>query len=371
MAFPFAAIAAAVIPKLIGGLIDKDDNRSNRNIARDQAAQDYARDLAQYKKAKKNDRDYAYRVTQRDRAYAEKIAASDRKYAEGIAAKERKLALSDEARRLQEYKDDRDFLQGRSDRYAKATTASRGINFQKLRDQAVAAGFNPLTALQFANQYSTEVGYGVVGGPASGQAAGGAGVPVGGTSVVGSTVAPSQAFQSGGAGYGAVPAFTSNAFIGDALGAGVDAYFNAVAEDKAQYENIAAQVAAGQLERYRASMTPRDFGYDLSKIQPFQPDVTSGYSHMQQPDHFVAATGIPIALTPNRTSAQEVSDRYGDLAEDAWGIGLAVEDGARNVGSYVANQTKKGWYDIFPEGTFSEWFSGARPLNTPLLHKDR
>lgn len=371
MPFPFAAIAAAVIPKLVGGILGNKSAKDQNRKAGNQAGKDYARDLAQYKKAKANDRAYAHRVTKRDRAYAEKTTAKDRKYAEGLAAKDRKLNLADEARRLAEYKADRSALQKTADKYAERTTASRGIDFQKMRDEAVAAGFNPLTAMQFAQSYSTEVGYNVVGGPASGQGSAQA-TPAVGTPVVGSQAAPAQAFQAPGNGYGSVPAFTSNAFIGDALGAGVDSYFNAVAEDKATYENIAAQVAIGQIERYQRQHDPsQNFGFDLSKVAPYQPDITAGRSDMIHPDQFTTALGFDLPLTPNRTEAQDWSDRYGDVVEDAAGIGLLGED----VGRLIFNKTREAagpfrqrlsnsldyWGLSYPEAA-----TGSAPLRTPL-----
>lgn len=104
----------------------------------------------------------------------------------------------------------------------------QGVDFAKLRNDAQAAGFNPLTALM----------------------------------------------ATGGAGYSrsASPALSSASFVQEALERGIDTWFNQVERDK-EAENIkkAAHLTA------KANATSRSldrFGYNLTQTRPYQPRVT-------------------------------------------------------------------------------------------------
>lgn len=305
MPFPFAAIAGAVIPSLVGGLFDR-DNARRVNKASSQAAQSMSfLDRQRQLKDKADDRRYLATITKSDRRYAENLTASDRRYSERLLSNDRKYAekitkgdrryfesqlaqdrryaagVADRERKL--FETDRAKLQRLSDRQAERAAASRGIDFKRIREDAEAAGFNPLTAMQFAQSYSTDVGYGVSGGaygggqvvPMSSGAAGGGGAPVSGGG--GST--PVMPTASGGVGVTGsgyqrefAPVLASSSFVAEALDAGISTYFNTMSErDDARYQNIADQVARSQIAREVARQTPRPFGYNLSRVEPYRP----------------------------------------------------------------------------------------------------
>lgn len=278
MAFPFAAVAGAVLPKLVGGVIDNNARKKASSAAKNDRVRARAADrLARrrFEKDRSNERNYAASVTAKDRAYAAGLTASDRRYAAGLYARD----VAKEQRDIAAYKRDREVMQRLSNRQAERQTASRGLDFKKLRDDAVAAGFNPLTALGFAQSYSTEIGYHNAGsavGAAGGVSGGGAGP----SHAAATTSAPASAYVSPGGGYQESfnPVLSPGSWIADALDTGIQTYFNTTNEaDAAMYEDIAGQVARGQLERALKRQQPQDtFGFNLSKVQPYSPAIGHG-----------------------------------------------------------------------------------------------
>lgn len=237
------------------------------------------------------DRRYAEKMLFGDRDYARKVTLEDRAYADRVYRADRRRAAADKALDRRVYQRDRGNLQRLADRQAERTAASRGIDFARLRDDAQKAGFNPLTAMQWASAYDTTKGYGVMGDAYSGSASpasrvlpgtttaagggGGGGTPVIQSPSAGSSYAPSSGFQTSGGGYGSsgLPAFASSE-LGSSLGELIDTglnWFNH--KDDAKYEAIADQVARGQLAREYERQTPRAFGYSLSKVEPFRPSI--------------------------------------------------------------------------------------------------
>lgn len=102
---------------------------------------------------------------------------------------------------------------------------AEGVDYQKLRDDASAAGFNPLTAL----------------------------------------------LAGGGQGYQREfnPALSSGSFLSEAISRGVDTVFNRSADDtEAKSIRLANELAAKNLAQKAASM-PRPFGYTLTAQRPF------------------------------------------------------------------------------------------------------
>jgi hypothetical protein len=255
MAFPFAAIAGAVIPSLVGGLFNKGEN----DKAQDRAAA-----------ASKQDRQYYLKDKQKDRQYAAALTKADRAYAERLARKDRVLALGDKARDAAAFRADRSGQQKLANTLAERQAASRGLDFAQLRDDAIKAGFNPLTALGFANSYSREIDYHETGGTYSGGSA-----QPGSTAVMPSHEASPGNFVSSGSGYASsfAPRLSSGDFVAQALDAGISTYFNSVSEqDDVTYQTIANQVASGQIAREVARNSPgQNFGFDLTKTRPYKP----------------------------------------------------------------------------------------------------
>lgn len=391
MPFPFAAIAGAVIPKLVGGIlgrgeekrarsrgeIDHDrarwefgkDRRNERAYAARQTADSraYARkltaeDRAYAKKLTASDRRYAERQTQKDRTYARATRRNERKYAEGRTADERrylaKLTAGDRAyaekisaRDRAAYKADQAALQKVANRNAERSAASRSIDFQAMRDDAVAAGFNPLTAMQFANSYSRAVEYDTVGvggggmstpimpSQAAGSSAFGPSSVIPSTSIgsqfigssAGETIsAPATSFQMPGTGYAAATGalMSGPAAFEGLLEAGLGAYNQAKADEEAVYESIANQVASSQLSRMMARHNPyQDFGYGLTQQQPFRPAVAVGSPSLRTssapPEVWDGVHNRPVQSEP--TADIGLTGFYDDAGRKIRGLSQGVE----------------------------------------------
>lgn len=287
----FQAIAGAMLPSLAGGLVDKfmgggntgkgwarknrkwdrRDFVSDRDFSIAQAERQLASDRAYYAKALEGDRAYGRKLTAEDRRYAEGRTAADRAYLAKLAAQDRAAFDADQSARVRE-----------SAKFERMQAASRGVNFAKLRDDAIKAGFNPLTALSLASMYSTEVDYE---NPrevyAAGSAYAGGSSPVvasnPGTGAVGpmSSPAPIGGFQSSGAGYvsPSTPTLSSGSFLAQALDNGIQTYFNNRNDTSGDWleANTARKSAAVEAAREILRQTPRDFGYSLTKVQPYRP----------------------------------------------------------------------------------------------------
>lgn len=190
-------------------------------------------------------------TTLENRSHARQVLNEQRGYNERMGAEDRAFMLRDRAK-----------MQAEMDERAERTTASRGIDFGKLRDEAIAAGFNPLSVLGNAALYSTEVGYGTAGGPyqagptsiASGSAVSGGSVP-GGAVMAGSA----------GSGYsaGVMPeVITSGNFMGEALSAGVNTAFNALDDmQRGDRELTEALARATSIEAQQKAIQARNPGY--------------------------------------------------------------------------------------------------------------
>lgn len=420
---PFETIAAATIPTLVGGIFD---GLSGKKAKKDATFQ-YKKARKHFKIDRRNDREYVARVTKDARRYAESQTAADRRYAEAMLKKQQtrqdqltkeerdylaRLTKEDRAylqRRLEEdrayaeridaegydrYWDDQNRVQENANTLAERNAASRGVDFAKLRDDAIAAGFNPLTAMSMAHAYSTEVNYannlsayggGVqlpTGGYTSGSLAagspgeGGGGVQMPMSQPVAAGLAPGGIFQGGG-GYstGGGPALASGSFIADALQRGIDTWYNHQANERAEEQDVMAQVQRQLLRKQIASETPRNFGYDLTKIAPYSPSVTVGNGA------FSALHDRPIVEDPvrNLPATAQVDIGGGHTAtvlspDREWSEPFQIMDDVALTGQagwkyygrdYVDRVVDGFWKDL--DGIGSMIQTGSRPVGAEFM----
>lgn len=390
MGFPFAAVASAVLPGLVSGITG--NNAQKRGISAERAKE--LRERYYFGRDRKNERKYQAKVTKKDRKYAEKrladdrryaasVTAADRAYSESIYKRDRATFVADRDLAAKEFKADRSAQQRLADLQAEKAAASRSLDFAALRDDAVKAGYNPLTALQFATSYARDVNYGVEGGVYGGY---GAASPVGGgaaSTSAGPGVVPGTSPASYASPGGGFTSTTSAPILSsrDALlQAGVDGlitYFNEQdARDQETYRSIEQQVASGQLARLLGAQNPyQGFGYASS--ERFQPhvDVSDGTGLR------VAGTGYQ--LTQGRGSnAQDYEDRYGEIAGEVAGAFNAVDDASASVSKRgllrtildfdEATSPAFGWIPDLPSwamdmpGQVSEMWTGSRPVGPKL-----
>lgn len=356
------------------------------------------------------ERDYARKVTLEDRAYNNRMLGKDRRYAESVYEKEKRDLASSKVVDYNRYKADRSAMQKLADKQAIRTAASRGIDFARLRDDAVKAGFNPLTAMQWASAYNTEKGFGVMGdvysGSAStpsqsipGRASGGStvagGATPGATPMVGSINPGSNGFTTSGGGYGgtSTPAFMSadlGASLGDLIDTGLN-WFNH--KDDIKYQTIADQVARGQLAREYERQTPRAFGYSLSKIEPYRPSVSiyapplrdTDFDLMhqrpieKQPVQNIPTTGYYDVGKgdPVRGLSQDVEwSEVTQMGNEAW---LGANAAGRWWGEWASKRGLGGVVPMtfpkqnprVPKGSGSFSLTGAWPKSPVLSYRDQ
>lgn len=431
MGFPFAAVAGAVLPDLVGGLAgagadyygqkkllkkqnkyakkaykrERKDYVADRNNERTYAAQQLTNDRKYYDKMLSGDRKYSETITAKDRRYSEGLTAKDRAYNEKLVARDkaynaarlaedRKYGLKSRDEDKARYDREQARYQESSDIAAEKTAASRGIDFAALRDDAIKAGFNPLTAMSMAHAYSTETAYQAAAQPwtndgayrvmggnqytSQAGAGGSAGTPAGatpqgalGANAPMSIAAPSGGFQSSGGGYaaGSGPSLSAGSFIAEAVSRGLDTAFNQPDPREADYNNIMGQVQASLRNKQLEAQTPRNFGYDLSKIQPFRPTVgvlnppfRPNGTEMSPTDDTTTPSRVGIK-TPwgevkpagDYSDASVIEERYGDIPSAIYGAGLAVRD------VYRSAIPKTTFGPPVPTGTYTYQGTGARP----------
>lgn len=394
MPFPFAAVAGAVLPGLVGGLIGKKENDASRSFAkksqkkaikvqkqqdvlnRKRQLADRADERIYAAKLTKEDRDYAKAVTADNRQYAEGLTGSDRAYAAKLSKLDRANYLADKAADLAAYKKDRAAMQKAANLRAEAAAESRSLDFSQLRDDAIKAGFNPLTALQFAQSYSREVDYHDVGAPYSGVGAGPTSASAGGSqsgaTVSGQTfaapAAPS-AYSTVGSGYtgDSMPVFSSAPFIADAVSGGIETFFNAQSEaDEQMYRDVVGQVARGQLARQAAAAIPRDFGFDLSKVRPYRPSYAASNGAGLDPMHGRPVEQVPVSDVPI-TGMYDLGDgnTARGLSQDVEWSEIAQMGNEVWLGANFAKDRMGGWWPYGPDP--SEWasrYGDSKPYNS-------
>lgn len=277
---PFTSAAAAMLPSLAGGAMDFLMGKDAESDARRFAKKMDKKARVRFKDDRSFDIQLADRKLAEDRAYYAKMLGDDRRYAEGRTAADRAYLAAEEARDRVAWGAEQDRIVRESAQFAEKSAASRGVNFAKLRDDAIAAGFNPLTAMSLAQMYSTEVNYesprqafgassAYLGGP-SNVAAGGAGPMSSPMSFAG--------MSSTGGGYSSAgaPTLSSGSFLAQAFDNGLQTFFNAKEDAGSDWleAGTAQKSAAVESAREILRQTPRDFGYNLSKVAPFRPAVT-------------------------------------------------------------------------------------------------
>lgn len=335
-AFLPALIGAGILPDLIGagaslvgGFLNRRSARKQQGRAEEQSAAMTKEQRRWYLRDRQSDRKYDLRLTRNDRQYAEQMRDNERRYAANVLADQRsvdrqreirqrrydeKTTASDRAymaqqkrqqnkydaamykRDITRYDTDRDRMQNRSNRLAEKSASSRGIDFIKLRDDAVKAGYNPMTALSMAHAYSTQVDYSLQGGVYSpranyttsnqgysplsqnsggGASGGGSGGAAPGAVMPSHNTAPGS-FSAGGNGYQSQfnPALSSGSFIQEAIERGVDGWSNAKVQSDPLADALRRATQQDQMaSEVRDAQVPqgRGFGYALTEQQPFQP----------------------------------------------------------------------------------------------------
>lgn len=387
----FETIAMAMLPSLAGGISNQISGSQNFGNTK------YLNRVASDRKRKddKTARQFSLRLLKEERAYNDKNTIKDRAYAEGQTQNERdyiaKRLAEDRAYSRTEgdrdrdlYEKDRDFMQGRSDRYARATAKSRGIDFTKLVSDARAAGINPMTAMSMAGAYSTEVGYQPQGGvynngPAffnsgAGYGTGGGGSGGGGAVQSTPSIGAGGSVSSGG-GYGSggtqMPSMSSGSFVADAVARGVDTYFNETERLDSEAEAIRQQVQDGYTRRRIMAETPgQNFGFDMSKVVPFQPQVGAitpvlGKDAFHNRDLDVEPTrDTPITTMYDVGHGKKVRGLNPDLDSE-----LANTVNAGYVyGRAALEDFKQSWINKTVNGFFSK--TGAEPTSPLFKAKD-
>ncbi len=370
---------------------------SDRVYAEEKAARDRkiqaemtAEERAYSEKRQAEDRAYAASLRDDDRAYFASLRDEERRYLASKTAEDRayalKMAKEDRAR----FEADRLKWQAEADKRAEKSAASAGIDFARLRDEATKAGFNPLTALMagLGGNYDRRVNYETIGGtntatPAPGSfvsqsSYGGGSSYSGGSSYAGggqsAVIAPTiasnasngAAFLAGGASYSSpgfgysgssTPMISSSGFVAEAVDSAIDTLFNRPAARSDRVVNQIREVMAEeQAIRDTLSRWPgRDFGFDLTRVQPFQPAVTSRVPPLRQrgadavtasraADRIAATTtgkpkapdiwfGGPKATTnPGYTSGQDLENEYSE-----WANVLLIPKVTNDFGDFVAD----------------------------------
>lgn len=342
-------VAAAVLPKLVGGIFGKKDakkqNAANTRAMYEQRA--YDRSLYEDQKVfgllnKRDDRAYSERMTADDRAYAARLTADDRNYIR---------VENDRGQALQ-------------DRYAREDVASRGFDWQKMRDAAVSAGFNPLTALASGalGGYSTDVNRTVYNGAGAG----------GGMNAAAQR-APVASFSGGGfatsgAGYQREfnPALSSGGFIAEALDRGLDTYFNSPQQADPLADALRNAIGQDAYRSAAASVNPyQNFGYDLTKTKSFEPRVAGGRPPLKKPN-VKQVLGFNLEVPPGLQSADDSEEWFGEAGGFLQGVGNLSRAAGYTIGKATGlNQTmpvikKRGsaWGRVFKRAD-----EGFRELN--------
>lgn len=299
-------------------------------------------------------RNYARLLTSADRRYAGSLQKNDRAYARSLLLNDRAYLAQQDARQRSAYSKDRAMLQRMADDRAERSAASRGIDFTRLRDDAVKAGYNPMTALGMAHAYSTEVGYSVNGSPLPRYGAGGGtsgGGAAGGSSAVGSHVPAGVTFGGGGYSANSSPALSAGSFIADALDRGVDSYFNTPPARDNLADALRGALQSDQMaQQVRDASIPSAFGYSLTDVEPFRPTVSMGVPPLRRDqsevlvpgtsasDGMVAPSSKPIKVfggdfrPSGRFSDQTAGEeRYGEIGGEILGLGSFLYDAGANA----------------------------------------
>lgn len=401
----WGSIIGSVLPGLVGGLLDRRSAREQvastagmnttqrlwhvadirgarlyeqREKARDRAYSEgqTAKDRLYAARVLQDERRYAAGVTRNNRAYDRAQLASDRAYTEGRLADDRAYMADQRDADIAQYTSDRNRMQNRSNQLAEKTAASRGIDFKKMRDDAVAAGYNPMTALNMAHAYSTQVDYQLQGGvysPGASYTAAGPGYAVnsgggGGAAVAGGGAMPMSGggasqgvaaggFGTAGGGYQSQfnPALSAGGFVKEAMERGIDTYFNSKQETADPQAEALGQMVAAQQEaqQMQEDQIPKSFGYELTREKPFKAALSVGVPPLRSDtdiqlsgsDDMVNPSQLPLKVygkdfkpASGMSDAEAFESRYGEIAGEAAGLGALVYDGSSAVRNHAVNR---------------------------------
>lgn len=385
---------------------DRDMYAWDREELRRYAEKQTVKDRRYAESQRDNERNYARDVLVDDRVYDRKLQLADRQYERNLAEKNLKndreyLRQKQDAQRryddklyqedIAQYKKDRGLMQDKANTLAEKSAASRGIDFVKLRDDAVKAGYNPMTALSMAHAYSTNVDYAVQGGVYSPRAnyqtdnlgysptstttgagarsgGGGGGAPAG--AVMPSSMPAAGNFSSPGSGYskGFEPALSAGTFVQDAVNRAVDLWSNRPEQRDPLADALRNAFQQDQMaDEVRNSQIPGDFGYSLTKQQAFQPEATVGVpafasakaapTSAKMPSGFVEKGGrkyVPVTLPDGSQSSLEasVARRYDIEPFDALSAGDWEEIRGGVVGEFENTVNADQNYDLMTGGNF-------------------
>lgn len=338
-----------VIGSLVGGLLDKKSAKKDQADANQYNEKMYWRTRTDKLFDEKQARKYARNQKQADKKYLAKLDKHEVNKEQKIHVRNTKLNQADKANERAYVEKNRAADQVMLDQFADEAVATRGVDFQKMRDEAIAAGFNPLSVLGTAGMYSTErlgqlAGREGIGGAYSG---GGGGAPGhSGASAVGG-------YSTGGAGngYGAAyqPALATGGFVQEAISRGIDTMFNSEASIQAQGAEASVIKQKAMQNTYSNVMEKQEFrqefGYDLTKIAPYTPSVVVGPPSMSPgklgpagSDDASAAPVKPMKVfgrdfvpMSGSSDAETGETRYGEIGAELFGLANGIYDTVGNI----------------------------------------
>lgn len=201
-----------------------------------------------------------------------------------------------------------------------AQTTTSYVDYVRLRNEAEKAGFNPLTALRN-----------------------------------GGSAGFSTMTTTGGA-------LSSKDFFAEALGKGVETYFNRdqIAADKERdmLERALMREELRVMQQQGKAVTSRmGFGYEIPQANNYTgidragsaPDLGSGVSG--RPSNGLVVGGLPVTNNDAWSSAQAFEDRYGDVLGSVYGVGVLGADIAATARTNrdALAATGKAFWDKMPK----------------------
>lgn len=392
----------SVVGNVVGGLIgagsaSRAQDRQNRETRWQNAV-----DRVLFERDRTYSENYEAERRTDDRAYVDRMVADERRHERASTANERAYERQQYNRTV---RDDRAYLERNRQRDQLALNRAemqrvntRGVDFQKMREQAIAAGFNPLSVLGTAGMYSTEINQQVVGAgglsggvgtgratPGSGGGGGGGGGSYGG----GGTTGAASAGMVGptGSARSFDPALAGGGFIAEAVSRGIDTVFNTPVQNDPLADALRTALQSDTVVKdYQDKNIRQDFGYDLQKQAPYRPAVNVSGPPMSSgsgaqanaragtsgSDDMTATSVLPLTIdgrqlqsTGRHSDAEAFESRYGELAGEVAGISALTDDlgkAARdrsmvNKGTPVRFYRKPKLYD-WPKGLRPDGYGG-------------
>lgn len=222
-----------------------------------------------------------------------------------------------------------------------------GINFAKLRDDALAAGFNPSSALGHAGAYA--------GAPAA------MGAMRGQPTVVG---APDYVMPQIGV--------SSSSFIGDALSSTASVlrdYASAITDRETQIAVVREEHSAKMQQLKTASTAYQGAGYSIPKAVAAagttvsEPPKVPGVKYDNDPSLGIRIGGSHITPDAGTSNTDQVEKRYGDWVSGLYGIGVAASDAATSVA--------RSWRNSVVGNKIVKPMNGYKAFELPPLRAQR